>query len=631
VFMRSLGLSLAVVVAFSSLSGQSGSIVVGKNVLVSGARSSDPHEEVWINADPSNPQHLIACSMARDDSAGIIAYSAVYLSTDGGATWKNTLTVKKGFVTGDPVCTFGPDNRAYLSVLHHSLDSAVTDHDNYLYLYTSTDGGRTWSTPIAARGYTDREGLIVDHTRGQYRGRIYLNYTTADQGLDDGRMSAPNSRVGLHVSRSTDGGKSFLPSTSHTSLKATEKHVPISGNSIVLSDGTYMFVYNDRFSLEANQERRPKAPNAEIKVIRSTDGGEHFLAARTVSSYYSDYAPHMTTMIPWMAADPGSSGFRDRVYVVFPDVRTGRQRILLSYSADKGETWSTPVVVSDERAWDNPPTGPNSFQPMVAVNPAGVVGVSWYDRRNHKEDLGYDVRFAASFDGGDTFGPSVQISEHPNVPYSTKRVALPGYVMGGGDQAWDSLRTNEATVTVSSGSLLTGGDTPGLTASRDGTFHPLWVDTRTGIPQLYTATVTVTGSGILHGGYGLETMEDVTKQLALQIRNVVYDQSTQTLTFDMFVKNSSSTGVKGPLKLRVLNPASLLGDPRFPESENGQVTNGVLLSLRLSSTLLSPDAESPRTRVTVRLEGAPPLNPPPADGWRRFIEFTAKIYAPPSK
>ncbi|HZS07661.1 MAG TPA: hypothetical protein VFD58_22690 [Blastocatellia bacterium] len=37
------------------------------------------------------------------------------------------------------------------------------------------------------------------------------------------------------------------------------------------------------------------------------------------------------------------------------------------------------------------------------------------------------------------------------------------------------------------------GDTAGLAAAADGTFHPLWVDYRTGTPQVWTATVTVRG------------------------------------------------------------------------------------------------------------------------------------------
>jgi hypothetical protein len=35
------------------------------------------------------------------------------------------------------------------------------------------------------------------------------------------------------------------------------------------------------------------------------------------------------------------------------------------------------------------------------------------------------------------------------------------------------------------------GDTAGLAAGTDGVFHALWIDTRTGVPQVWTAGVTV--------------------------------------------------------------------------------------------------------------------------------------------
>jgi hypothetical protein len=36
-----------------------------------------------------------------------------------------------------------------------------------------------------------------------------------------------------------------------------------------------------------------------------------------------------------------------------------------------------------------------------------------------------------------------------------------------------------------------GGDTAGLAADAAGVFHPLWIDNRTGIHQMWTAAVTV--------------------------------------------------------------------------------------------------------------------------------------------
>ena len=51
-------------------------------------------------------------------------------------------------------------------------------------------------------------------------------------------------------------------------------------------------------------------------------------------------AARRTTWFPTLAADPGSPAYRDRLYVVWPDVRSGRAEVLLAYSSDKGKAWS---------------------------------------------------------------------------------------------------------------------------------------------------------------------------------------------------------------------------------------------------------------------------------------------------
>jgi hypothetical protein len=89
------------------------------------------------------------------------------------------------------------------------------------------------------------------------------------------------------------------------------------------------------------------------------------------------------------------------------------------------------------------------------------VGVCWYDRRDNPDNLGYYVRFRASVDGGRTWLPSVRVSTAAQV-------------------SSEDTRKNS-------------GDTAGLAADADGVFHPVWIDNRTGIPQMWTATVKVRG------------------------------------------------------------------------------------------------------------------------------------------
>jgi hypothetical protein len=147
---------------------------------------------------------------------------------------------------------------------------------------------------------------------------------------------------------------------------------------------------------------------------------------------------------------------------VWPDARFGRRtQILLSHSDDGGRTWNTPRVVSDGP--DSSSAGPNELMPMVAVNRDGIVAVSWYDRRDNPDNLGYWPRLRASLDGGATWLESVRVSSEPN-RLTAKDVHL------------------------------NGGDTAGLAADADGRFHLVWIDNRTGVAQAWASAVEVKGS-----------------------------------------------------------------------------------------------------------------------------------------
>jgi len=165
--------------------------------------------------------------------------------------------------------------------------------------------------------------------------------------------------------------------------------------------------------------------------------------------------------MPSLAIDRSPGVFRGRIYAVWPDARLQRRtQIFFSYSDDTAQTWSEPHVIGDDAGQLKSDNRPNNFMPMVAVNKEGVVGISWYDRRDNPDNLGYWVRFSASLDGGATWLPSVRISTHANLKEE-------------GD------------------SRFNGGDTAGLTADAEGIFHSLWIDNRTGVHQMWTATVVV--------------------------------------------------------------------------------------------------------------------------------------------
>src|SRR5260370_14940099 len=66
---------------------------------------------------------------------------------------------------------------------------------------------------------------------------------------------------------------------------------------------------------------------------------------------------------------------------------------------------------------------------------------------------------------------------------------------------------------------FSGGHTAGLAAAADGTFHPLWIGNSTGVPQLWTASITATGAVQKNGSTELAKLVDVSGKVALRYTN----------------------------------------------------------------------------------------------------------------
>jgi hypothetical protein len=264
---------------------------------------------------------------------------------------------------------------------------------------------------------------------------------------------------------STDGGKTFTTFAMRAMMgdSAHPFRQPGMGGTAVIQDGTPFFLHEHAQGGGATPETGKHFVAASaLMVARSSDGGETLDPVFQVADIQTSYnKPHTRTVTASIAADRGDSEFRDRLYVVWGDVRSGRTQIMSSSSADRGATWSNPVVVSDAGVIAGRTAGPDQFMPTIAVRKDGTVGVLWYDRRDSEDNLSYYPRFSVSTDGGATWSASVRVSASPNKAEGK------------------------------SGTGVTGGDTAGLAVSADGIFHALWIDNRTGVAQVWTAPITV--------------------------------------------------------------------------------------------------------------------------------------------
>ena len=601
---------------------------VGSKVHVSAARQADPHNEVLLAADPTDPKRLLGCSTVYSPKTGgftVVAYS----SFDGGAHWTQTLETDLGKLAGDPACGFGPNGRAYTVALGGDENVGGED-DSYTFVYRSNDGGHTWEKPVKL-SHTDREYVTIDTTGGKYNGRVYLNATGLVRALEDETQYGEHMTTSIALFHSDDGGTTFAAPLKMAST-GTE-YVLGMGNGVVLSDGTFVALFGQQVEKKSIGERRPTKANANLKVVASHDG-DRFGKAVVVSDWYMGYGAISDngSVVPMLAVDSGKGPFRDRLYAVWPDLRTGRSEILLSSSADKGKSWTPPVTVNDDVAWPAPAIGPDDILPAVAVNSAGVVGVAWYDRRDHPDNLAWTVRFAASFDGGETFLPSVRVSEAGSDPLKNPKFPLEVFVFGGAKKSeWVKGGSIRASMGPG-GFFFNGGHTAGLAADAGGAFHPFWVDNRTGTAQLWTASVTVEGSAVQNGSPELANLEDISGKLTLSITNAEFDRARQTITADASVENNSTEAIRGPIKVRILSLRSALGVPELASGAGASEYGGLLLDYTdlISGGALAPDQASKPRHLQIRFSQLGPLRPREdlVGAPRNWLDVNAKIYGP---
>lgn len=625
-----VGCAIASGLAVSVATAQDSSpIHVGRNVQVSVAHRETPHYETLLAADPSNPRRLMACSMYEVQQPSSSEYATiVYLSTDGGASWRPTLTVRSGgYGSGDPACAFGTGGDAYFAELGEEK-APDGEYHGHTVIYASHDGGETWDKPFDGR-QSDREYLTVDTTGGRFNGRVYVNAAMDTPSLDNDprRVNQITNNVGVLVSG--DRGHTFQL---EALLSPLDNHYTFAdGNAVVMPDGTYVVLYPDLL----NEYEMPAVPGQVtfgLKVITSSNGGYSFTKAVQIAKYVNAEFG-IVSIPPSIAVDASQGPFRNRLYVTWAQLIDGRSQILLAYSSDKGKTWSAPVTVNDDVA-RRPGWGPDDNEPVVAVNREGVVGVSWMDRRDSPHDLGYYERFTASFDGGETFEPSVRVATSPAAFSPGSDVTLDTGSSGGGSiESYLRGAPLQATIGYNSRFAFIGGDTEGLVADSTGEFHALWVDNRTGTPQVWTAPISVTGAAVRNGSPELADEHDVTNDVVLELAHAQFDARDADVSVDVYLLNTSKERLEGPVRARVTTLTSAMGIPHFVVgSVNGERQRGAIVDFTqsLHAGALAPGERSEAVHLVFHLDDLHPNTNAAStymDSLQNFVTFTTRVFA----
>jgi hypothetical protein len=250
----------------------------------------------------------------------------------------------------DPRST-GPDAGS-LYLITRYFDSIIY---GAVQAHISRDGGRTWSNdiPISDPGREDNEGLSAA--------------TAADGTLYVAFGEYPRNTVSFYLDRSTDGGRTWGPDQLITGA-------PISKTGTLDYKGHRMVLIGD-----------------------ANDGA--FLINNVPSIAVAPNDP-ATVYVVW------NDGRWDQTYLYGAHIGQHGD-IAFTRTTDGGLTWSAPQRLND----DPIANGIDQFQPSIAVNAAGTIGVTWYDRRDDPQHFLYGVYYSQSTDGGLSWSANAPVAD----------------------------------------------------------------------------------------------------------------------------------------------------------------------------------------------------------------------------
>jgi hypothetical protein len=392
--------------------------------------------EPIVTVNPANPRNLVAAWKQDVGPANQSRSDLVASSLDGGKTWTRSTIPGLTACTGgtadagsDPWLSAGGDGTVYFSGL--AADLSTDPPTTAVVASRSRNGGRSWRAPVTVAAPlpgNETDAVTASPALAGHAYAVWANFL-ADV------VPRANS---LSFSRTTDRGASWSPPV------LIDQPNPFASDRaprlLVLPDGTLLTIFV-RIDLELGFGAHYAA--------RSLDEGRTWLPAvqagprRPLLGFFD---PQTGLEFP-QAHFPSAAVAPDgTAYLAFEDNRSASSGAIgILRSRDGGRTWRSSTL---------PGVRAYAFEPAVAVDAHGTVGVSWYDLRNDRPGdaaLTADVWFAHSSDRGRSWrqthvaGPTdLRPAELPVGNYVGEYQGLAGLPRGRGFAAVFTLAAPQA-------------------------------------------------------------------------------------------------------------------------------------------------------------------------------------------
>ena len=389
--------------------------------------------EPWVAVDPTTPSRLLVGHQQDRWSDGGSRGLVGVVSSDGGATWTNTIpnditqcTDGKSARASDPWVAVANDGTQLFMSLFLNPAKPTTPFGarmSGMDMSRSTDHGATWSAPVtliannSPHVLNDKNSMTADPTKNG------LVYAVWDQ---------------LSVFPPTDAGAALLAQNDGVAIARQLLHSAV-GNSSVCQPFTKPPCKGGAPTFKFNA-------TGPTLLALSTDNGVSFAPPKAIVSAGTDQQTidNLVQVLP--------SG---NVYDFFTAINFTPAILNIGYvsSSNKGISWSAPTFVTDIQVVGvvTPDTGQAlrdaAILYAVSVNPvSGAIYLTWQDARftstpctpllaSPSFTIPIDgIAFSQSLDGGATWSTPIMINKTPaNTMYPCRQQAFIPAVVATGD------------------------------------------------------------------------------------------------------------------------------------------------------------------------------------------------------